>query len=339
VHALTLYCIQCTLVTDSAALCVLQVMLVLMSLSSSPTATTAATDATAPNGGEALQSEQPKDQLRLSSPTAPSEQPHVAVQASPLSPALAPPTMPNPPPWLSPPAPTTAALPPPITPPPISPPPLRPDGALSPELCSAFFHDPNHRFHQMWAPRAWHVREGASGAACWDEWGSGARYFSDVFEGRYCDKNWFAGNAGRLGDKYGGPTDTKAKASVHFMKAAPALLGFDHSIDWYCQANGGYGTHAEACVRANANILSLYGDWVPYNMCRNVEWTACAARGKLPGQGGKTIRFAYAPMNMNALHGEPHIGSCGGYVPPRSHSALPPTCIQCTLVHSVPSTP
>jgi hypothetical protein len=26
------------------------------------------------------------------------------------------------------------------------------------------------------------------------------------------------------------------------------------------------------CVRANVNILSLYGTAIPYNTCRNLEW-------------------------------------------------------------------
>eukprot|EP00966_Prymnesium_polylepis_P238653 5519330-Prymnesium_polylepis.2 len=28
----------------------------------------------------------------------------------------------------------------------------------------------------------------------------------------------------------------------------------------------------ERCVKASLNILSLYGDRVPYNVCRNLEW-------------------------------------------------------------------
>ena len=32
--------------------------------------------------------------------------------------------------------------------------------------------------------------------------------------------------------------------------------------------------HAERCIAANYNILSLYGDRLPYNICRNLEWQA-----------------------------------------------------------------
>lgn len=63
------------------------------------------------------------------------------------------------------------------------------------------------------------------------------------------------------------------------------------------------------------NILSLYGNEIPYNICRNMEWQVCAAKGDLPGQGGKTIRFAYAPKDLE-IHGGPHpLGSCTGYHP------------------------
>ena len=44
---------------------------------------------------------------------------------------------------------------------------------------------------------------------------------------------------------------------------ARRLLGFDETIDAYCAAHGGRGQHSEACVRANVNILSLYGQRVP----------------------------------------------------------------------------
>ena len=74
--------------------------------------------------------------------------------------------------------------------------------------------------------------------------------------------------------------------------------------------------HAQSCVGANVNILSLYGDAIPYNICRNVEWQVCAAKGALPGQGGKpTIRFAYRPGALDAVKSEHPLGSCTGYHP------------------------
>ena len=41
----------------------------------------------------------------------------------------------------------------------------------------------------------------------------------------------------------------------------------------------------------------------------------CAAKGTLPGQNSRTIRFAYAPKWLEPDSGEHPIGACGGYAP------------------------
>ena len=83
----------------------------------------------------------------------------------------------------------------------------------------------------------------------------------------------------------------------------------------------GAGAHAERCVRANLNILSLHGERLPYNICRNLEWQTCAALGKLPGQGTKldgtfsrTIKFAKAPNTLELVRNN-RLGVCSGWVP------------------------
>ena len=70
------------------------------------------------------------------------------------------------------------------------------------------------------------------------------------------------------------------------------------------------------CVRGNYNILSLYGDRVPYNICRNLEWQVCAAKGLLPGQGSEAIKFGYQPSKLrpDGGLGKP-LGQCHGWVP------------------------
>ena len=93
------------------------------------------------------------------------------------------------------------------------------------------------------------------------------------------------------------------------MRPAPAVLGFDESIDWYCATHGGRGDHAEACVSANVNILSIQDG--SYNTCKNLEWQVCAARGWLPGQMSSEIRFSFRPAELNP----DFIGSCTGYAP------------------------
>ena len=63
-----------------------------------------------------------------------------------------------------------------------------------------------------------------------------------------------------------------------------ALLGFDETIDSFCAwERGNYqdsklypNNHAGSCVNANHNILSIYGDRLPYNLCRNLEWQVAA---------------------------------------------------------------
>jgi hypothetical protein len=196
-------------------------------------------------------------------------------------------------------------------------------------MCQAFFQDRNHRFHDLWGDKGWVVRQ-AGGRACWDDSGGGWNYFDSAWWGKDCrSRNWYTGNNGALGAVDGGPT--KEYVHPHFTESAPALLGFDESIDAYCAAHGGSGQHAEACVKANVNILSLYGNQVPYNICRNIEWMICAAKGTLPGQGpgtglgpdgqgqasreDRTIRFAYAPKRLE-IHGGVHpLGGCNAYAP------------------------
>lgn len=41
----------------------------------------------------------------------------------------------------------------------------------------------------------------------------------------------------------------------------------------------------------------------------------CAAKGTLPGQNNRNIRFAYAPKFLEPNSGDKPIGNCGGYSP------------------------
>ena len=45
-------------------------------------------------------------------------------------------------------------------------------------------------------------------------------------------------------------------------------------------------------------------------MCQNLVWQLCAAKGLLPGQGGKLLHFATAPKDLDASEWEhPSIAS------------------------------
>lgn len=140
------------------------------------------------------------------------------------------------------------------------------------------------------------------------------QYFDDMFWGRGCNKNWYSGNAGGLGQAWGGPT--MDWVHPHFTAPAPALLGFDRNIDWHCH-NHNDAMHAIKCVEANVNILSLYGNEIPYNVCRNAEWQLCAAKGALPGQIDGTIMFAFPPkdLKIEGHGGDFPLGECGSYAP------------------------
>jgi len=240
----------------------------------------------------------------------------------PLPPAIPSPPRPPPTPPVLPPS-----QPPPPGQPPATPPPVQPMG--SHDVCVGLWKDPRSRFHDLWGQEGWRVR-GEGNPSCWGgDTNTGRRYFDDAWWGKACEtRNWYTGTPGSLGDASRlGPSDKSAEP--HSTTLAPALLGFDETIDEYCQTNGGgsWMGHSESCVHANVNILSLYGNKVPYNICRNVEWQLCAAKGTLPGQAGeewvadgnlragRNIRFAFAPGNLEPFGSFKPLGACEGYMP------------------------
>jgi len=174
---------------------------------------------------------------------------------------------------------------------------------------------------------AWKQRD-RWGQACFDSMRDNkhrpmkaSTFFDETAQGAHCDTNWYEGNTGILGAQ-----NTRAKYSAD----APAVLGFDETIDQYCERqpkvnvnkneySGAY-SHAFNCVAANVNILSLYGQRLPYNLCRNFEWQTCAALGNLPGQGfGKLMVFSKAPNSLR-VHGNKPFGQCKGWREPNAGS-------------------
>ena len=69
-------------------------------------------------------------------------------------------------------------------------------------------------------------------------------------QGAHCADNWYAGNPGM-------------SWPPSYSADAPALFGFDESIDAYCGNRpkvNDYGAgfpHANNCIRSNLNILSI----------------------------------------------------------------------------------
>jgi hypothetical protein len=156
--------------------------------------------------------------------------------------------------------------------------------------CELVWADPTSRLHDLWGSTGWRVRQRPYGSACWGD--DGERFFEAAWEGTECaTRNWYTGNEGDLGDPYGGPASPTTRLA-RFTEDAPAVLGFDESIDHYCVSRGGWNPggvsgHAISCVRANANILSLYGDRIPYNTCRNSART--------PDTNSSTLRVSRTP--------------------------------------------
>lgn len=195
---------------------------------------------------------------------------------------------------------------------------------MTSEKCDMMLRDPTHLFRRMWAAEAW-AKQQPDEPRCWDQSRDqhGEKdqtsdvFFNDILHGTMCESNWYEGNPGALGD---------AGAIPQFSRDAFALLGFDEGIDDYCRSRAPFGykdfLHAERCVAANVNILSLYGQRVPYNICRNLEWQACAARGRLPGQRTAMMRFATSPVDLDPTgmeSGKP-LGKCRGWLPPERPS-------------------
>ena len=219
-------------------------------------------------------------------------------------------------------------LPPPPSPP--RPPPFDLRGKLNQDKCEAMIRDPSHLFRKMWNVDPWWFRH-ADSPTCFerkrDDNSQGqptAQYFAEVKAGANCGDNWFEGSPGALG-KRGKPPN--------FSGMAPALLGFDETIEGFCKKefqfanNHWYGyDHAGMCANSNNNILALWGDRLVYNLCRNLEWQTCAALGKLPGQGGFGMRFSYPPGNLDVYDGGTGkmLGDCRGWKPAYAAKACGP---------------
>lgn len=201
--------------------------------------------------------------------------------------------------------------------------------SLTGAQCRAMLHDGTHIFRRMWAAEAWTKME-RDRPACWAvnravsangqrQTQDSAAFFADTLAGTHCSStNWYEGNQGALGREGHSPTFRHPEAA--------GLLGFDETIDDFCaSALGGWDHarnhgHAQRCVEANLNILSLYGHRLPYNMCRNLEWMVCASQGRLPGQGRAILKFSRAPSTLQpgGSSGKP-LGKCCGWTPEGMH--------------------
>lgn len=179
-------------------------------------------------------------------------------------------------------------------------PPSLSDGYLTqPAVCAALFRT-DSKLHRMWGTKKAWQQSVRGEKRCWVYQSGGARGFFDrILKGSNCNLNWFEGAKGELG---------APEARPGFSQAASPLLGFDEDLYDYCSKLIGQGKGsgdfnnelAHRCVEANQNILRILSSrpGFGWSMCQNFEWLMCAAKGLLPGQGERTMRFATAPKSL-----------------------------------------
>ena len=73
-----------------------------------------------------------------------------------------------------------------------------------------------------------------------------------------------------------------------------------------------------ACIHAGFNILSLYGNRVPYNICRNLEWQVRAGQGAAPRTQRVAVLITYGYRSVRRR------GCSPGRAAGRSSSASAP---------------
>lgn len=183
--------------------------------------------------------------------------------------------------------------------------------------------DGRDKFHRMWGETSWRLTAPGAPGTCW---GHDPRpFFDSVLAADRCDRNWYEGAHGALGQPTSRP--------VFPAGSAPALLGFDSSIHAYCEEEAAGRTFdrggdwnsrlAHTCVAASLNILRLLAGGSPWNMCQNLRWVVCAARGRLPGQRRREMRFATAPGALDfAQYDDPSLGDSWWMEPHDSHFAV-----------------
>lgn len=164
---------------------------------------------------------------------------------------------------------------------------------LSVDTCSSMLANRSHVFRSFWgAPwlRMYPLCMPLESRQHMAEWAA------EMEAGVTCDRNWFAGSPGGCVDQSVLPV---------FTRPAPAAIGFDNTLAERCADGLGppipaaHGEHKRACIERNYNVLSLFSAAPSYDMCRNLEWLVCAAKGALPGQRGEGIVADPPPQHVS----------------------------------------
>ena len=174
-------------------------------------------------------------------------------------------------------------------------------GPLTGARCDSMLRDNSHLFRAMWGAVPWTTQ---NTQRCWEVTRDAGRsqqdpavFMDGIRSGAHCTTtNWLLGNRPAAHNELPKPIEHlrdigRPTFVANYTAPAPALLGFDWSVHQHCssqlKAKLPYSDfeHAAACVAANRNILWIKeNSRVAYNLCRNLEWLSCAARGQLRGQ-------------------------------------------------------
>jgi len=160
---------------------------------------------------------------------------------------------------------------------------------------------------------------------CWGDGASADKWFDSMLAGEGCDRPWMVMSE----------EDVPKSRFQQYAQEAPAVMGLDPLILEFCRnlthdsrpvphvddpfwktweaagmpapekSLGPFNTLEynllQACGAANRNILRVSAvaqATTSWDMCANVEWVVCAAKGKLPNQG-KTIEFSTPPGSLD----------------------------------------
>jgi hypothetical protein len=171
---------------------------------------------------------------------------------------------------------------------------------LNQSTCSRMFADARHPVHSMFGV-AWRKMD----PTCLPQTRAGGEGWVRAMEkGDMCARNWFQ------------DTSNCSSASLvpNFqVPAAPALFGTDLGIDtrcrWWLRGRETHrpgrpprGQGKQNCILAGYNVMALFGSAPRYNMCRNLEWVVCAARGHLHLQHEIVFNPQPKSVTMSVFH-------------------------------------
>jgi hypothetical protein len=170
---------------------------------------------------------------------------------------------------------------------------LDPSTPVNRSICARMFADAGHPVHSMFG-MAW-VKMGPT---CLPQTrADGEGWVRAMEAGDMCSRIWFQGTSNCSSTSY---------APNFAARAAPALLGTDPGIDGRCrwwQRDDRWhrpirGQGKQNCIHAGFNVLALFGAAPTYNLCRNLEWVVCAARGHLHRQPASQLVFDPPPKEV-----------------------------------------